>query len=148
MHREWKENYFRKRQKFWRGIKSSTEMDSCFCLATQRKEMEDARLSLVLWEASCDSLVCILCVMSYLLLLQVMGILKHKLVVWAMTIVLSSRDSHLDKITQALHMNKVELGQHSKEKSNTICKVKNEAEQSIKRMQAWKSKVVWGAGNI
>lgn len=33
-----------------------------------------------------------------------------------MTIVLSSRDSHLDKITQALHMNKVELGQNSEKK--------------------------------
>lgn len=53
-----------------------------------------------------------------------------------MTIVLSSRDSyHLNKIIQALHENKVKLGQHSKVKSDANCKVKNRAEQSIKRMQ-------------
>lgn len=45
-----------------------------------------------------------------------------------MTTVLSSRDSyHLDRITQALRVNKVELGQHSKGKSDTVYKVKNGA---------------------
>ena len=49
---------------------------------------------------------------------------------------LSSRDSYLlYKLTQALHVNKVESGQHSKRKSYTICKVKNRAELSIKRTQ-------------
>lgn len=54
-----------------------------------------------------------------------------------MTTVLSSRDSYLlDKLTQALHVNKVELGQLSNGKLDTICKVKNRAEPSIKRTQA------------
>ena len=80
------------------------------------------------------------------LLLWVIRILTYKLAIWGMTTVLSSRDSYLlDKLTQALHVNKVESGQHSKGKSNTICKVKNRAELSIKRTQTWKSKVMWGA---
>ena len=90
-------------------------------------------------------LVCILCVMSHLLL-WVVRILTHKLATWGMTTVLSSRDSYLlEKLTQALHVNKVESGQRSKGKSDAICKVKNRAELSIKRTQAWKSKVMWGA---
>lgn len=54
-----------------------------------------------------------------------------------MTTVSSSRDSyHLDKITRALHVNKVELGQHAKGKSDTIHKVKNRPEPSVKRTHA------------
>lgn len=44
-------------------------------------EMEGGWLSRLLWEASCGSLVCILCVTSYLTLLQVMRLLKHKLAI-------------------------------------------------------------------
>ena len=54
-----------------------------------------------------------------------------------MTTVLSSGDSYLlEKLTQALHVNKVESGQHSKGKSDTTCKVKHRAELLIKRTQA------------
>lgn len=78
-----------------------------------------------------------------------MGIFKHELAIWAMATVLSSRGAyHLDKITQALHVNKVKPDQHSKVKSDTICKVKKGAEQLIKRTQVWKAKVMWEARNI
>lgn len=104
--------------------------------------------NVAIWEAGCGPLVSILCVTSHLLL-QLMGILKHKLAIWAMTTELSSRDSyHLDRIAQALRVNKAKLGQHSKVKSGTICKVKAELSKSTKRTQVWKAKVIWGARNI
>lgn len=63
------------------GMALSTEADSCLRLAAPATEMEGDWLSRPPWEVSCGPLVCILCVTSYLTLLQVMGILKHKLAI-------------------------------------------------------------------
>lgn len=142
--REWEGNPFRKRQRPACGLGLSTHTDCLLPLAlAPGMDMDGGWPNTAVWEARCGPLVSILCVTSHLLLLQVMGILKHNLLSepWA-------RRCHLETLIIVIgplrHSMWTRYSLASTQKYNQVQAARwKQLSKSIKRTRVWKAKVIF-----